>query len=200
MLEVETGQVLIDGVDISDVPRQEVRKRLNTIPQGQLLLPGTVRDNLDPLHLVDDERIAAVLERLNLADWLEANGGLGADLKHESLSHAQKRIFSLARSVLRPGQIVIMDEVASRYGPPSESDSFETYFCSVDADCEKMLQRLIQEEFHHRTVLAIAHRLDTVLGFDLAIVLDKGRVVETGNPRELLEMSSSFFSRQYRSR
>ena len=200
MLDVETGQIIIDGVDISDVPRQEIRKRLNTIPQGQFLVPGKVRDNLDPLHLADDERIATVLERLNLAEWLETNGGLEAHLKHESLSHAQKQILSLARAVLRPGQIVIMDEVASRYGTPSESDSFETDFCSVDADCEKMLQRLIQEEFHHRTVLAIAHRLDTVLDFDLAIVLEKGRIVETGNPRELLEMSSSFFSRQYRSR
>lgn len=119
MLEIETGQIIIDGVDIGDVPRQELRKRLNTIPQGQLLLPGTVRENLDPLQLVDDERIAAVLERLNLAAWVEANGGLGANLKDESLSHAQKQIFSLARAVLRPGQIVIMDEVVSRYGTPS---------------------------------------------------------------------------------
>lgn len=200
MLEVETGKILIDDVDISDVPRQELRKRLNTIPQGQLLLPGTVRDSLDPFHLVDDERIAVVLERLNLADWLEANGGLGADLKHESLSHAQKQIISLARTILRPGQIVIMDEVASRYDTPSESDSFETDLCSVDADCEKMLQRLIQEDFHDRTVLAVVHRLDTVLDFDLAIVLDKGRVVETGNPCQLLEVSTSFFNHQCRSR
>lgn len=118
MLEVKTGQIIIDGVDISDVPRQEVRKRLNTIPQGQLLLPGTVRINLDRLGIVDDKRMAAVLETLNLGEWLEANGGLGADLKDESLSHAQKQIFSLARAILRPGQVVIMDEVTSRYDTP----------------------------------------------------------------------------------
>ena len=200
MLEFETGQIIIDGIDITTVQRQELRKRLNTIPQGQLLLPGTIRANLDPLHLGDDEQMAAVLEKLNLAEWLEANGGLGASLRDESLSHAQKQIFSLARAMLRPGQIVIMDEVISRYGTPRQSGRFSAYHCSVDADGEEILQRLMQEEFRDRTVLAVAHRLDTVLDFDLAIVMDQGRIVERGNPRELLEMSTSLFSRQYRSR
>lgn len=79
-------------------------------------------------------------------------------------------------------------------------DSFEAYCHSVDADGEEMLQRLIQEEFGNRTVLAVAHRLDTVLDFDCVIMLDNGRIVESGSPRELFKMPTSFFSRQYRSR
>jgi ABC-type multidrug transport system fused ATPase/permease subunit len=114
MLELRSGQVIIDEIDISTVPREEVRKRLNTIPQGAFSFSGTVRDNLDPWHFLDDERILSVLKKLNLQEWLDARGGLDEELEDESLSHGQKQIFSVARAILRPGRIVIMDEITSR--------------------------------------------------------------------------------------
>jgi ABC-type multidrug transport system fused ATPase/permease subunit len=67
----------------------------------------------------------------------------------------------------------------------------------MDAESEMIIQRLIREEFSGRTIIAIAHKLDTVLDFDCVVILDKGHVAEMGNPRELLALPDSLFRRQY---
>ena len=113
MIELQAGAIVIDGMDISAVPREEVRERLNTVPQASFFLSGTVRDNLDPLRLLDEDRIIAVLDKLNLRDWLDASGGLDENVTDDSLSHGQRQLLAFARGVLRPGQIVIMDEITS---------------------------------------------------------------------------------------
>ncbi|KAI9726756.1 MAG: hypothetical protein M1828_000612 [Chrysothrix sp. TS-e1954] len=181
MLDTEAGQIIIDGVDIKSVPRQQLRKSINTVPQERFLLPSTIRDNLDPLHLVTEERINTVLEKVILSRWLETNGGLNAEMEEESLSHGQKHIFAFARAMLDASQVVLLDELTS----------------SLDEDSEEVIQRLIHEEFQDRTVLATTHRLRTVLDFDVVLMLDQGCLVELGNPRELLERPDSLFHRRY---
>ena len=114
MLDIKTGRIVIDDIDIESVPKQEVRKRINTVPQEKFRLPGSVRDNLDPLHTADDEQISTILEKVRLKEWLDRNGGLDVDMKDESLSHAQKQFFAVARAMLRPGRIVLLDEITSR--------------------------------------------------------------------------------------
>ena len=131
MLYLKTGKIIIDGIDISGVPRQEIRRRINTIPQETFVLPGSVRDNLDPLHFASDEQISAVLEKLKLEKWLEMNGGRDADMKEESLSHVQKQNFSLARAMLKPDRIVLIDEVTSRCVIHHHIQNCDTHYSSA---------------------------------------------------------------------
>ncbi|KAK2612755.1 hypothetical protein QQS21_001206 [Conoideocrella luteorostrata] len=183
LLEIDAGSITIDGVDISTIPRQEVRLRLNTLPQEPLFLQGSIRDNVDPLHLSDDESIVAALRTVNLWELLEKRGGLDDIVSEELLSHGQRQLFCLARAIVKPSSIVIMDEATS----------------SVNSDEDEIIQRLLKDEFRGRTIIAVAHKLHTVVGFDRVVVMDKGRILENGNPRELLEDLSSAFHSLYMS-
>lgn len=115
MLELDTGSITIDGHDISKVSREELRKRLDTLPQEPFFLHGSVRENIDPLQMSTDERIIETLRAVQLWDMLESRGGLDAPLSEDALSHGQRQLFCLARAITRPGNIVIIDEATSRY-------------------------------------------------------------------------------------
>lgn len=115
MLELDTGRIVIDGQDISQVPREELRKRLNTLPQEPFFLQGSVRENVDPLGLTTDERMIDTLRTVQLWDMLVSRGGLDATMSEDALSHGQRQLFCLARAIARPGNIVIIDEATSRY-------------------------------------------------------------------------------------
>jgi ATP-binding cassette subfamily C (CFTR/MRP) protein 1 len=92
------------------------------------------------------------------------------------LSQGQKQLFCLARAILRPGKIVVLDEVTS----------------SVDRVTDEMMQRIIRDEFKGRTVIAVAHRLETIIDFDRIVVMEDARVVEIGKPDDLLSRKSKF--------
>lgn len=115
MLELGEGSITIDGHDISKVPREDLRKRLNTLPQEPFFLHGSVRENIDPLQISTDERIVETLRSVQLWEMLESRGGLDAMMSEDALSHGQRQLFCLARAIARPGNIVIIDEATSRY-------------------------------------------------------------------------------------
>lgn len=183
MLEIDSGTISIDDIDISTIPRQEVRRRLNTLSQEPFFLYGTVRENIDPLKAASDERIIEVLRAVYIWDFFESHGGLDGDVEEDKLSHGQRQLFCLARAIIKPGRILIIDESTS----------------SMDSETDELMQRVIRKEFEGRTVIAIAHRLHTVLDFDRVIMLEKGRIVETGNPQELLGTETSAFRTLYES-
>lgn len=205
MLELDTGRVTIDGIDISTIPRQEVRQRVNTLPQEPFFLRGSVRDNLDPLCETDDGRITRALGTVQLWDLLEPRGGLDGDLDEAVLSHGEKQLFCLARAIIKPSNILIMDEATSRYLPHYRrqllawKDDTILNFRSIDSESEELVRQLIRTEFSGHTVIAIAHKLANVLDFDRVVLLDKGTIAECGNPRELLATPSSSFAALYRS-
>lgn len=114
MLELQSGTITIDGIDITSVPCDTVRKRLNTTPQEPFHIPGSVRDNLDPSASSSEARLISILRKVQLEEWLVENGGLDGDFTEESLSHGQRQVFSLARSMVRDKKVVVMDEVTSR--------------------------------------------------------------------------------------
>lgn len=117
MVELDCGHILIDGTDIGTIPRQEVRKKINTLPQEPFFLQGSVRDNADPLHMATDQRIIEALSIVKLWEQLEPRGGLDGDLDGEALSHGEQQLFCLARAIIRPSNVIIMDEATSRYVP-----------------------------------------------------------------------------------
>ena len=183
MLEIDSGTISIDGVDVSTISRQVIRRRLITLPQEPFFIHGSVRENIDPQEGATDERIQEVLRSVDMWNFFETRGGLDELLDDDKLSHGQRQLFCLARAILKQGKILIMDEATS----------------SVDSDTDTVMQRVLREEFAGRTMIAIAHKLQTILDFDRVLLLDKGQIVETGNPQELLANDTSAFRALYES-
>ncbi|CAI7580971.1 unnamed protein product [Penicillium discolor] len=177
LLEVSPeSSILIDGVDITKIPRQTVRAGINVIPQDAFIMKGTIRLNASPLQKHGDAEIIDALSKVRLWSLIESKGGLGVDLNAEFFSPGQKQLFCLARALLRKGKLVVMDEVSS----------------SIDLATDKVIQEVIRQEFEGATIISIAHRLDSVLNFDRIAVLSDGQLVEFDNPQVLLNRPTAF--------
>ncbi|CRG89601.1 Multidrug resistance-associated protein 1 [Talaromyces islandicus] len=176
MIDVESGQLTIDGIDISCLGPQVVRSSLNGLGQEPYFLTGTVRENLDPYEAHIDEALVEALMKVHLWARIEAMGGLDAPLGTEALSHGQRQLFSLARALLRSSRIVVLDEVTS----------------NIDQETDELMQQTIRNEFDSHTVISIAHRLDTIRNYDMVVVMEDGSCVEFDSPTSLLERPSRF--------
>lgn len=178
MLELTPGsRITIDEIDIATLPRQLVRTRLNAIPQEPFLIRGSVRLNADPYSLHSDAEIVTAMRKVHLwSGVIEAKGGLDAELDAEFFSQGQRQLFCLGRAILRRCKVVVLDEVSS----------------SVDSGSDEVMQRVIREEFKGTTIVAVAHRLDTILDFDRVALLEEGELRECDEPGRLLGRDSGF--------
>ncbi|KAL8722266.1 MAG: hypothetical protein Q9225_001213 [Loekoesia sp. 1 TL-2023] len=183
MIELKGGSITIDGVDISTIPRKEVRSRIIGLPQDVFLLNGTVRLNIDPYKQASDQAIIGALQDVRLWNNISEKGGLDAEIDAINLSHGQKQLFCLAQALLRPSSILILDEATS----------------SVDDVTDSLIQRIIRQKFAKHTIIAVAHKLDTVIDFDKVAVLDNGVLKEFDSPHTLLAREDSRFRQLYRS-
>lgn len=190
MLDLESGCITVDGLDISKIPRQEVRSRLIAMPQDPFVLLGTVRDNVDPHGTATDEEVIEALNKVRLLDVFkmakrdsgEEEGDdpqksvISMPLTVDMLSHGQRQLLCLARTFVRKSSILILDEATA----------------SLDSQTDSFVQKTIRSEFKKHTIIAVAHRLDTVMDFDVVLVLDQGQVVESGRPVDLVQRDSRF--------
>lgn len=182
LLEPHIGAIIIDGVDLTTMPRQEIRGRLICVPQAPFLLAGSVRENVDPFHVATDEDIMHALREVQMLDVIQAIGGLDAVIDGDKMSVGQKQLICLARATLRPGSILVLDEATA----------------SLDFDTDEIVQRVIRTSFKHHTIIAIAHRLQTIVDYDHVAVISDGRLIEYGSPSRLLEDQSTQFAQLYR--
>ncbi|KAL5318920.1 hypothetical protein ACEPPN_013988 [Leptodophora sp. 'Broadleaf-Isolate-01'] len=182
MLEIDSeSSIIMDGVDITTIPRQTVRSRFNAIPQDPFFMKGSIRFNASPDSTHSDAEIITALTKVQLWSVVDAKGGLDTELEAETFSHGQRQLFCLARAILRKSKVVMMDELSS----------------SIDVETDKLIQKVIRDEFADATVIVIAHRLETIMDFDMVVVVSAGRIVEVGEPRGLLEKGESVFKELY---
>jgi ATP-binding cassette, subfamily C (CFTR/MRP), member 1 len=181
MLSLAHGSITIDSRDISLIPRQSLRSRLNGVPQDAYFLAGSIRLNADPRSSCTDKEILKALKSVQLWDIIRSKGSLDTNIEDVFLSHGQQQLFCIARAILRKSTILVLDEATS----------------SVDAHTDELIQTLIRQHFSRHMILSVAHRLDTILDFDQVIVMDTGSVVETGEPYVLLENEASRFAKLY---
>lgn len=168
--------VLVDGIDVVKVNRQTVRSRINAIPQDPFFMVGTIRLNVSPNNTHSDVEIITALSKVDLWSTVESKGGLDAHLEPEFFSHGQRQLFCLARAILHQSRIIVLDEVSN----------------SIDVATDRLVQRVIREEFRDATIISVAHRLDTILDFDRIALLSEGRLVEFDRPEILLQKPSAF--------
>lgn len=176
MAEIEDGDVLVDGISLSTIARNIVRRRIVTMPQEPLLLPGTIRYNVDPFSEHPDEAILSALTEVGIWDTIWAHGGLDTPVDKIPFSRGQQQLFCLTRAVLSKSRLVLLDEITS----------------NVDAATEARMMDVVNRKLSGRTILAVAHHLRTIRDFDLIIVLDQGQIIESGSPDKLLQQPSTF--------
>lgn len=179
LLEIDSGSIIIDNVDITTIPRETIRRQLLAIPQESLVLIGSLRLNVDPAAAHSDEAIIRVLERVGLWILFSERGGLAADVTASSFSKGQQQLLALARALLKKGQILLLDEMTS----------------NVDSETDAVMQRVLAEEFTNCTIITVAHRLNTIMSSDLIVVMDEGKLVEVGPPRDLLDAEGGWFQK-----
>ncbi|KAK3196535.1 hypothetical protein K4F52_000417 [Lecanicillium sp. MT-2017a] len=180
LVDIRRGGVSIDGIDIRSVQLSSLRSRINAIPQDPFFLPGTFRSNISPYETSSDGAIEEALRRVHLWDKVEQSGGLDGELKPDEMSQGEKRLFSMARAILRRDcKIVMLDEVSS----------------SLDFETEKLIVQVLKEAFQGCTIIAIAHRLETIIDFDRVAVFADGNVIECDAPDKLLEKPNSAFAK-----
>ncbi|NQX18108.1 ABC transporter ATP-binding protein [Rathayibacter sp. VKM Ac-2857] len=168
------GRILLDGVDAETLDLRTWRRSVSVVPQDSVLFEGSIRDNVAyGLTGVGEERIIAALRDANALEFVrELPDGLDAVVGERGarLSGGQRQRIAIARALVRDPRVLLLDEATSALDPESE------------AAVKEALLRLMRG----RTTLVVAHRLSTIRSADTIVVLERGRIVETGSHEELL--------------
>ncbi|KAI0039394.1 P-loop containing nucleoside triphosphate hydrolase protein [Auriscalpium vulgare] len=164
------GSVFYDGLPTSGLNLAALRASITVIPQMPELLAGTLRTNLDPFSQFDDATLNSASRAAGLPSHLGLDSGVAAS--GANLSVGQRQLVALARALVRRSKLLVLDEATS----------------AIDHDTDAVVQRALRRELGADvTVLAVAHRLQTVMDADKIMVLDAGRIVEFDRPSELLK-------------
>ncbi|KAI8918385.1 P-loop containing nucleoside triphosphate hydrolase protein [Powellomyces hirtus] len=168
------GCIKIDNIPTCDVRLSELRSRISIIPQEPFCFKGTLRFNVDPFGNYSDDTIWKVLQLVELNDRVaEKPEKLESEVAENggNWSVGERQLICFARAILRNTKLIVMDEATS----------------AVDNDTDSKIQHTMRKCFTDSTVLTIAHRLNTIIDYDHVLVLDDGKLVESGSPYALLQ-------------
>lgn len=180
VLEPRAGRVLINGVDTRDIGLATLRSAMGLVPQDPVMFSGTLRHNLDPFEQYTEGRILQALEVAGLESLVNS---FPMKLDHQineegsNLSFGQRQLVCLARMVLRQPAVLLLDEATS----------------AIDPSTQEKVQVTINSAFPSSTLIAVAHRLETIRDFDKVVVLEAGAVAEQGTLKEMTERKDSIF-------
>ncbi|KAJ8251179.1 hypothetical protein GJAV_G00218160 [Gymnothorax javanicus] len=180
ILEAAKGEIYIDGVNIAKIGLHDLRSRITIIPQDPVLFSGSLRMNLDPFDSYSDQEVWKALELAHLKSFVS---GLPDKLNHEcaeggeNLSLGQRQLVCLARALLRKTKVLVLDEATA----------------AVDLETDNLIQSTIRSQFEDCTVLTIAHRLNTIMDYTRVIVMERGHIVESDSPSQLIAQRGRFY-------
>jgi len=179
--DIQKGSILVDGIDIKNVDKRELRKYISTVLQDVYLFSGTVNTNISMDNdSIPEEKLHEAARLVGAERFINTLPGKYNEIVKErgaTLSVGQKQLISFARALAYDPQILILDEATS----------------SVDTETEILIQKAIEKLLVGRTAIVIAHRLSTIQSADKIIVLHKGEIRETGNHQELLAKRGIYY-------
>ena len=183
IIEAKKGKINIDDVDITNIDLDYLRQSLSIVPQDTFIIEGTLRDNIDPLRQYSDENVIKILNDFALFTKMNDKEKLNLEIKEggKNLSNGQKQLICFARALIKGNKIMILDEATS----------------SLDIETEKIIQENIEKYLKNVTMLAITHHIHVAKNFKKIIVVDKGRIVESGDFDSLLKNKNSHFYSLY---
>ncbi|MCC3414941.1 MULTISPECIES: ABC transporter ATP-binding protein [unclassified Microcoleus] len=181
LYEPTRGRILIDGIDIRDLPQAELRRHVGVIIQDGFLFAGDVKSNISLGESYSMEEIRAAAEKTNVARLIEElPQGYDTQLRERgtNLSGGQKQLLAFARAAIRNPSILVLDEATA----------------SLDVGTEALIQEALERLMADRTAIIIAHRLSTIRNVDRILVLKRGQLVESGSHEELLQQEGLYAS------
>ncbi len=179
--DVQTGEIRIDGYDIKKVSVASLREQMGVMTQENFLFSGTIRDNIRYGKLdATDEEIEAAAKAVNAHEFImKMEDGYDTKIKERGagLSIGQRQLLAFARTMVSAPRILILDEATS----------------SIDTHTELLVQQGIEMLLARRTSFVVAHRLSTIQKADRIFVVDKGGIIESGSPAELMAKKGEYY-------
>ena len=181
LVELEQGAIEFDGKDISKLALSDVRGRpggMLMIPQDPVLFPGTLKECLDPFGDYTDAQVAEAL--LSVRGASRGLNDINATVEEggRNFSVGERQLICLGRALLAKAKLLFLDEATA----------------SVDSETDALIQKMLRTRFEGTTLITIAHRLNTIMDYDVVLVMDQGRCAEFGSPAELLENEGGIFT------
>jgi ATP-binding cassette subfamily B protein len=178
--DIDSGEILIDGQNIAHITQDDLHAAIAFVPQEPMLFHRTLAENIGYGNLpADIEAIKKAADMANASEFI-AQLPDGFDTlvgeRGVKLSGGQRQRVAIARAMLKDAPILVLDEATS----------------ALDSESEALIQKALWKLMEGRTTIAIAHRLSTIQKMDRIIVMDNGRLVETGSHRELLDRGGTY--------
>ncbi len=182
--EVNSGDILIDGVSVKDMPREEVHDLFGMVLQDTWMFEGTLRENIAYSKQVSDEQLKAACDAAGITHYISTQpGGLDYYVENgDEISGGQKQLITIARAMVENAPMLILDEATS----------------NVDTRTEELIQTAMDNLTRGRTSFVIAHRLSTIKNANLILVMNQGNIVEQGTHDELVA-KNGFYAQLYNS-
>lgn len=181
LYDINSGSILLDGVDIRDLPQAELRRRMAVILQDGFLFAGDVKSNITLGETYPLEAVVEAAKKTNIHHLIEQlPQGYNTELRERgaNLSGGQKQLLAFARAAIRDPGILVLDEATA----------------NLDVGTEAMIQEALERLLEGRTAIIIAHRLSTIRNVDRILVLKYGELVEQGTHEELLALDGLYSS------
>ena len=177
IIEPRNGKIIIDDKDIQNINLKILREKISILPQELFIIESTLRDNIDPLNQHTDEDILKIVNDLCLFKNLEDQEKLNFEIKEngKNISTGEKKLISLARTIIRNNKIVILDDPAS----------------SLDVETKEIIHENINKYLKNSTVILITNQVDMLKQCQRIIVIDNGEIVETGSYSKLIKDKNS---------